>query len=181
MAYKVLFFCLKVGEPLKEIGEKLKDARENIGIALEEAAEDLKMSAKQLEELEQGNMEAFKDVLSIKYFIRDYAKYLGLNYEDIVDEFNEYLFDYTSKISLQEIKEAKKKIKGEEEKRIASPYTIEHKEKNGLVPIIIGFLLILLVAIIIYFSYLLIRDTDKKSDDGVVMNVNMEDFYEFAQ
>ena len=51
----------------------------------------------------------FKDVFSVKYFIRDYAKYLGLKYEDLVDEFNEYLFDYTSKLSIDDIKNAKKK------------------------------------------------------------------------
>ena len=85
---------------MKEIGEKLKETRESIGISVEEAAEDLKMRPSQLEEVEAGNMNAFKDVFSLKYFIRDYSKYLGLNYENMVDEFNEYLFDYTSKLSL---------------------------------------------------------------------------------
>lgn len=156
---------------LKEIGEKLQDARIAIGITIEEAAEDLKLTKEQLEDIELGNMEAFKDVSSIKYFIRDYAKYLGLNYEDIVDEFNEYLFDYTSKISLQEIKEAKKKVKGEEEKRIASPYTMEHKEKHIIPPALIVILVTILLFIIVYFSYVLINDTNKNSDDGVVINI----------
>ena len=88
---------------MKEIGEKLKDARENIGISIEEAAEDLKIRPSQIEDIEQGNMDAFQDVFFLKYFIRDYSKYLGLDYENVVDEFNEYLFDYTSKISLSDI------------------------------------------------------------------------------
>ena len=77
---------------MKEIGEALKEARENIGISIEEAANDLKLRPSQIENLEAGNREAFKDVFYLKYFIRDYSKYLGLNYEDMIDEFNEYLF-----------------------------------------------------------------------------------------
>ena len=95
---------------MKEIGEKLKETRESIGVSIEEAAEDLKMRPKQIENLEAGNIDDFKDVFYLKYFIRDYAKYLGLDYEEMVDEYNEYLFDYTSKISLNDIKKAKKKM-----------------------------------------------------------------------
>ena len=93
---------------MKEIGEKLRAERLNIGISIEEAAEDLKMRPSQIENIEEGNMKAFQDIFYLKYFIRDYAKYLGLDYEELVDEFNEFLFDYTSKISLEDIKEVKK-------------------------------------------------------------------------
>ena len=104
MAYKIYFFL--EGEQMKEIGEKLKATREEIG-------EDLKLDMKQLDQLEEGDMQAFPDILSLKYLIRDYAKYLGLDKDDLVDEFNEFLFDYTSKISLEDIKQAKKEIQKE--------------------------------------------------------------------
>ena len=106
---------------MKEIGEKLKEARESIGVSIEEVAEDLKLRPSQIENIEAGNTDAFKDVFYLKYFIRDYAKYLGLDKEDLIDEFNEYLFDYTSRLSLDDIKAAKKKKK--ENKKIKSPYT----------------------------------------------------------
>ena len=65
-------FCLKeVGETLKEIGERLKETRESIGISMEEAAEDLKMRISQIEEIEAGNMESFKDIFYLKYFISE--------------------------------------------------------------------------------------------------------------
>ena len=98
---------------MKEIGEKLKATREEIGISKEEVCEDLKLDMKQLDQLEEGDMQAFPDILSLKYLIRDYAKYLGLDKDDLVDEFNEFLFDYTSKISLEDIKQAKKEIQKE--------------------------------------------------------------------
>lgn len=138
---------------MKEIGIKLMETREGMGISIEEAAEDLKVKKNQIENIEQGNMDAFKDVFYLKYFIRDYAKYLGLDYEDMVDEFNEYLFDYTSKISIEDIKQAKNKGKGlkKEEKRIMSPYTLENKRK--LIPtafLFVGIGILVLVLIMIF-------------------------------
>ena len=59
---------------MKEIGEKLKEARESIGVSVEEVAEDLKIPISQITDLESGNVEKFQDVFSLKYFIRDYAK-----------------------------------------------------------------------------------------------------------
>lgn len=135
---------------MKEIGEKLQVARENMGISIEEVAGDLKVTSEQIENLESGNMEYFKDVFYLKYFIRDYSKYLGLNKEDLIDEFNEYLFDYTSKLSLDEIKKARKQEKKDVlEKKIKSPYTIERKHGFYIPPIFIYILIGLLVAILL--------------------------------
>lgn len=146
---------------MKEIGETLKEARENMGISIDEAANDLKLRPSQIENIENGNMDAFKDIFYLKYFIRDYAKYLGLKYEDLVDEFNEYLFDYTSKISLDDIKKAKKKVeskKKNEQKRIASPYTIERKSQIIISPTVIYAIIIVLLMIIAYFVVSLVQD-----------------------
>lgn len=142
---------------MKEIGIKLMETRESMGISIEEAAEDLKVKKNQIENIEQGNMDAFKDIFYLKYFIRDYSKYLGLDHEAMVDEFNEYLFDYTSKISIEDIKQVKNKDKQEEkneEPKIMSPYTIERKDPNGKKKIIffgaIGALVIIAIIIFIF-------------------------------
>ncbi len=132
---------------MKDIGAKLKEARENVDIAVEEAADDLKVSKSQIENIEAGNLEAFQDIFYLKYFIRDYAKYLGLNYDELVNEFNEYLFDYTSKISLTEIEEANKKDE-EKKDKIRSPYTIDYYRKTNYVKILFVSLLVLIIIII---------------------------------
>lgn len=135
---------------MKEIGETLKEARENIGITIEEAANDLKLKPSQIENIEAGNKDAFQDIFYLKYFIRDYSKYLGLDYEDMIDDFNEFLFDYTSKISLSDIKEAKKNIENKEkkeERKVISPYTYEKKGRKKILPIVIYFLASLLIII----------------------------------
>ena len=114
---------------MKEIGESLKEARENIGLSIEEVSNDLKLRPSQLESIESGNSEAFKDIFYLKSLIKEYSKYLGLNSDELIDEFNEYLFDHTSKISLEDIKKANKKVKKKEKsvKRVASPYTLEKR------------------------------------------------------
>lgn len=174
MAYKILIlFFSERGVHLKEIGEKLKETRESIGVSIEEAAEDLKLRPSQIENIENGNMNAFKDVFYLKYFIRDYAKYLGLSYEDMVDEFNEYLFDYTSKISLDDIKKAKKRVERGKQpvKRIASPYTLEPKKKISIPPTVIYIIILVLLVIIGYFIYGLMNDDNFEDTDTLVYQV----------
>lgn len=147
---------------MKEIGEKLKEARENIGISVEEAAEDLKIDASQIINIENGEVEQFQDVFNLKYFIRDYAKYLGLNKEQIIDDFNEYLFDYTSKISLDDIKR-EKKIKNED--KIKSPYTIERKSEKIYQNFIYIAIVVLLITICVLLYTIL---NENETEDNLV-------------
>ena len=159
---------------MKEIGEKLKETREDMGISLEEAAEDLKLRPSQIENIEAGNIEAFKDVFYLKYFIRDYSKYLGLKYEDMVDEFNEFLFDYTSKISLKDIKEAQKKGVKNEEERVASPYTMSTSKENNFKPIIIYGTIIMIVLIIVFIFIAPKKDENKDDKPIEAAYINLE-------
>ena len=156
---------------LKEIGERLRETRESIGVSVDEAAEDLKLRPSQIEAVEAGNMENFKDIYYLKYFIRDYSKYLGLDYEDMVDEFNEYLFDYTSKISIEDIKKNKKELleQPKKEPKISSPYTVEHKKEfyiSKRIILLIISIIIIIAGILAYNEYI---NTDDNANDSVVM------------
>ena len=137
---------------MKEIGEELKSAREEHGVSIEEAAEDLNLRVSQIENIEAGNLKVFKDVFYLKCFIRDYAKYLGLDEEKIMDEFNEFFFEETSKIPIAEIEKASKEKQREQklEKKVVSPYTMEEKKSSKFVPIIVTLIILLLVFLIGY-------------------------------
>ena len=154
---------------MKEIGEKLKEAREAMGISISEAAEDLKLEVSQIENLEKGDMETFKDIYYLKYLIRDYSKYLGLNKEDLVNEFNEYLFDYTSKISLEDIKQAQTIIKNDDD-RIKSPYTIEHKKRPPIFTFTVYALAIIVLVVILIFVIKEITKNDDNNEESIVMS-----------
>lgn len=137
---------------MKEIGEQLKAAREEHGVSIEEAASDLNLRAQQIENIEKGNLKVFKDVFYLKSFIRGYAKYLGLDEEKIMDEFNEYFFEETSKIPIAEIEKASKKKQKEKanEQKVVSPYTMEEKPKSKFIMIIVGLIILLLIFLIGY-------------------------------
>ncbi len=154
---------------MKEIGEQLKKARESMSISVEEVSEDLKTRPSQIENLEAGNRDAFDDIFYLKYLIRDYAKYLGLNKEELVDEFNEYLFDLTSRLSLDDIKMAKKTIK--ETKSVKSPYTLDKKSRPVLVPILVYIVIVILVVSIIYFVVNL-GDDNGNFEEGTTVTEN---------
>lgn len=151
---------------MKEIGQKLKEAREAIGVSIEEASEDLKIRPAQIENIENGDSSAFKDMFNLKYLIRDYSKYLGLDKEDLVDEYNEYLFDYTSKISLEDIKAAKKERS--EAKRVKSPYTIDKKSKKKYIFMAL-YLIIIVMIVLITLLIFNIRKSDDDFTEGSVV------------
>ena len=159
---------------MKEIGEALREARENIGISIEEAANDLKLKPAQIENLEEGNKDAFKDIMYLKYFIRDYSKYLGLDYEDMIDDFNEFLFDYTSRISLDDIKKARKQVENSTKtkvRKVVSPYTYEKPRKFKFSPIIIYIIVIGIMGFCLYFVISKINKNNKVPNGNTTENI----------
>lgn len=143
---------------MKDIGLKLKEKREENGVSVEEAAEDLKMRPSQIISLEEGKKEDFKDVVFLKYFIRDYAKYLGLDGEKMVDEFNEFLFDFTSKIPVGDIEKAKSD--NTSKKEVVSPYTNIKNNDKKLKIIIMAVILVFVLIVISYFIVSTIHKND---------------------
>ena len=150
---------------MKDIGKKLKDKREENGVSVEEAAEDLKMRPSQITSVENGDADAFKDKVLLKYFIRDYAKYLGLDPEKLVDEFNEFLFDLTSKIPIEAIEQAKKdKEKEEPMAKVSSPYTtIDNRKK--IPKYVIALVAVIVVIILGYIIVSNIHGNDFNNDN----------------
>ena len=163
---------------MKELGEYLKRTRISNGVSITEACEDLDFSTSHLENIESGNVRAFKDIYELKDSIKLYAKYLGLDSDKVMDEFNGFLFQHTSKISLDDILEAQKR-KEAELKKIKSPYTKEYKEKFNIWPIvsiIVGFILLILI---IYIIFVHVHKTPKRVDE--LKSLKEERFiYEFT-
>lgn len=171
---------------MKEIGEFLKSSRINNGVSIEEAAEDLNFSVTQLENIEDGNIRAFKDVFALRELVKEYGKYLGVETDNIVDEFNDFMFEHTSKISLDDILEARRLAnqKDQEEKnKIVSPYTRIRTPKIRLDKIKIKPLLITIIIVLILFISLFTWFHNQNQKDVVsseLMGEKMEDVYEFA-
>lgn len=157
---------------MKEIGESFKGARETIGISKEEVIKDLGITESQLDNLEDGNANAFKDVFFLKETIKKYSKYLNLDEDEILDKFNDFIFGYTSRIPVSDILEQTREInileKQKEENKIASPYTIQRKNNN------VKYLILYIVAVVILV--ILVLFIVKYVTDKQLQNVNI-DFY----
>lgn len=165
---------------MKEIGEYLKSVRMNNGVGLEEVSEDLNLSVVQLENIEEGNVRAFKDVFTLKDLVRDYSKYLGVELDKIMDEFNDFMFEHTSKISLDDIKEARTFKKQEEEKeKVVSPYTRIRTKKNLPIKQIIIILGIILAILLIIFIFIKISSKEEKITTELMGSEGMS-IYEFT-
>ena len=76
---------------MKEIGESFRNARETIGISKDEVVKDLNITESQLDNLEDGNANAFKDVFFLKDLIRKYSRYLNLDEDENIDKFNDFI------------------------------------------------------------------------------------------
>ena len=124
---------------MKDIGTKFQEKREEIGIKLEEAAKDLDITVAQLENLEDGNVNAFKDIFFLKELIKKYVTYLNLDENEIMEDFNDFVFDFTSRIPVEEIEEKVKEIVSQNEKetrnKISSPYTRKKVRKAKMKPV----------------------------------------------
>ena len=145
---------------MKELGEQLSILRKNNGVTIPEASNDLGISEKELECIENGNFKVFRDVYELKKVIKNYAKYLGLDENMITDEFNDYLFEKTSKISKEDIMAMQKKEEKEEEK-VSSPYTKLGKTRYDFAPIVLLVVLLIFISLIVY----LLLSFVKKDED----------------
>ena len=148
---------------MNEIGEYLKSERKKNGVSINEAGEDLDINPVMLQAIEDGNSKAFKDIYELKDMILSYAKYLGLDVSKMLDEFNDFIFEKTSKISLEDIKNAK--FKEEDENRISSPYTKIKHTKYDLAPIVLVITILLFISLIVYLILRVVTTEPKVSKE----------------
>ncbi len=137
---------------MNEIGDTLRLEREKIGVSLEEVSKDLNIKELILKNIEDGKIGCFKDVFVLKEYIKNYAKYLGIPQDSIINEFNEYLFEYTSRIPVDDIEKAivEKEKKENIENNISSPYTRKSKVFNKKVIIFTVICSIILLLVFIW-------------------------------
>ncbi|MFP5238758.1 MAG: helix-turn-helix domain-containing protein, partial [Acidobacteriota bacterium] len=68
---------------LEEMGALLRQERERLGISLEQAATEIKISKKYLVALEEGRTKELPHPVYAKGFVKNYAKLVGLDPEEM--------------------------------------------------------------------------------------------------
>ena len=143
---------------MDEIGANFKEARLAASVSLEEASEDTEIPITALEQIEDGAIGSFKDIFKLKEYLNIYAKYLGLNGTEIIDKFNEYMFEYTSKIPISDLEKAVEQKNNEETPlpsqgvQAVSPYLKPHEENKNQRIVITIIVIVILAAVTIIWA-----------------------------
>lgn len=72
-----------------EIGNSLREARVRRNISLQQAEEDTKIRVKYIQAMENEDFDILPAGTYVKGFLRTYAEYLDLDYQILIDEYNE--------------------------------------------------------------------------------------------
>jgi len=72
---------------MRELGQILEEARQAKGLTLEQVESETHMRVKFLQALEQGQTDAFPTPLQMRGFLRNYARYLGLDPEPLLERY----------------------------------------------------------------------------------------------
>ena len=143
---------------MNEIGSDFKLARKSSSVTIEEASSDTGIPETALEQIEEGNIGSFKDIFLLKGYLQTYAKYLGLDADKVIDDFNEYMFEYTSKIPLADLEKAiaeKERVELEEETneiKTVSPYLKPQEDNSNAKIVITVIVIIILVALTLIWA-----------------------------
>lgn len=76
---------------MSEIGEILKKAREKKGITIQQAEEETKIRTKYLLALEEENYDQIPGKVYVRGFLNNYASYLGLNSQELLESLKQVL------------------------------------------------------------------------------------------
>jgi len=71
------------------IGEKLRNAREENGITLAEVENETKIRRKYIIALENEDFDVLPGKVYVKGFLRNYARFLGVDGDDLVNEYED--------------------------------------------------------------------------------------------
>ncbi len=70
-----------------EIGKTLQETREALGLSLEAVEEETKIRRKYIQALEQEQFQVLPGPIYAKAFLKNYAKFLGIKVEEIMEEY----------------------------------------------------------------------------------------------
>jgi cytoskeletal protein RodZ len=83
---------------MEEIGRSLLEAREKLGLSLDEIERATRIRAHHLEAIERGEMEAFPSPVQARGFLHNYAEFLGLDADAITLQYAEALQSRRSRL-----------------------------------------------------------------------------------
>jgi cytoskeletal protein RodZ len=128
---------------MASIGQELKRERELRGISLKEIADSTKINIRFLRALEEDRFDILPEKFFTRGIIRNYAKYLGLDEQSVLNTYQEGLQFQESQGASDEDKKSKMR---------ESPVSLPNKKKS-LLFFTLTVLVLLALTIILYFVF----------------------------
>lgn len=139
---------------MENLGEKLKQARIAKNLSIEEVHKITKINRNYLAALETSSVEVFPAEVYYKNFLKRYASYLGLNGEQILQEYNDSKKQQENKVV--------------HKRNISKEKNVKNK-KDFFIPIIF----IILIFVLLLMNYFIKNDaskTEQEIDDLISVN-----------
>jgi len=142
------------------LGEKLRQAREERGISINEVAEQTRISAQYLQAIENDDYKPLPGGIFNKGFLKSYARYVGYNEQDALHEYSQLVAAGAEKSQEEEFKSYRPEVLTDERAQASPLPTI----------IFAGVILTLMTLVILYGLRYIINQPD--SAPTVVSNTN---------
>ena len=150
---------------LASLGEKLRKAREEQGISINEVAEETRISAIHLKSIEKDDYQSLPGGIFNKGFIKSFAKCVGVDEQEAIRDYN----CLTAK------------HEGIEKKTSLNPYQSKViADDNSSMPMLLAivFAIIILVSgvwgVIGLLNYLKSKEKESKESESAIVNKNMQ-------
>ncbi|MFV0381799.1 MAG: helix-turn-helix domain-containing protein [Breznakia sp.] len=121
---------------MEEIGKKLKQKREMLGYSCKDVANATKMPIDNIRAIEQGDIHFFKDDITyLKFYIRGYCKFLGIDFDEVSPLYDEALLSFTTTLSIKETQEheqIEKRVSLKQQQIHDQPKDVPTKEKRDI-------------------------------------------------
>ncbi len=88
---------------MQELGRKLYEERKRQGLSLEHIQDEIKISQIFLKALENGDVEQLPHPVYARGFMQNYARFLGLDWQSIVEEFSKIYYAEENSESLDDL------------------------------------------------------------------------------
>lgn len=154
---------------MNEIGEILKKARIEKGYTLDDLQQTTKIQKRYLEAIEQGNTEILPGRFYARAFVKQYADIVGLDGEELLDEYYQVSADEVSEEVAESISAAPSRIQGKKTDFLGNI--------GEQLPTLFIFLLVAMILIIIYFAFRKTTPVDK-AEIPIISEENTEEVIE---
>ncbi len=116
---------------MQEVGRILREERLRQGKSINDMAEQIHFTPGQIEAIEEGNLDYFKDDLTyMKFRVQYYCKALNVDFSQFKDSFEEDMNTYTTMLSANDIEYMKKENERLNQKIKQSSKTASNRKKK---------------------------------------------------